>query len=162
MTIGAHQVSIPPSTPNADPAAPELLRTGATAATDAFSLGMVVREMGGLVASCAGPEADNLVARLCADGQGRLSNCCLPKCRCHQHPTNVTRMPNTPPTPTKTANPMRWLQMLKIIIKLHIPLPKRGPLLVPQQQKKQVSGNQRPNRAWRLQIEALTPLSHAI
>eukprot|EP00667_Euglena_gracilis_P000598 EG_transcript_598 len=48
-------------------AAPELLRTGATAATDAFSLGMVVREMGGLVASCAGPEADNLVARLCAD-----------------------------------------------------------------------------------------------
>eukprot|EP00667_Euglena_gracilis_P017255 EG_transcript_18142 len=49
-------------------AAPELLQTGATAATDAYSLGAVVRELGRLVAdSAGGEEAQALVASLCAD-----------------------------------------------------------------------------------------------
>eukprot|EP00668_Euglena_longa_P034724 GGOE01044581.1.p1 GENE.GGOE01044581.1~~GGOE01044581.1.p1 ORF type:complete len:834 (+),score=202.73 GGOE01044581.1:363-2504(+) len=48
-------------------AAPELLRTGATEASDVYSLGAVVREMGQLVETCKGEDAEALIQRLCVD-----------------------------------------------------------------------------------------------
>eukprot|EP00667_Euglena_gracilis_P000108 EG_transcript_108 len=47
-------------------AAPELLHTGATTASDAYSLGVVLRVLGERSAPCMGPEVEDLIQGLCA------------------------------------------------------------------------------------------------